>query len=74
MSYFSDLFKDKYESEILREYIEKIIREMAELKSKNYYAQQEVDKRNKEIQKIEKALNELNIPIDFNLNQDFEDY
>jgi len=73
MSYFSDLFKDKYESQILREYIEKIVRDMAELKQKNYEVMQEVDRRKDEIAKIELALKELNIPIDFNPDADFDD-
>lgn len=75
MSYFSDLFKDKYKSSVLCEYIEKIVREMAELKQKNYYAMQEVERRNKEISKIEEALKELGIPIqEMNINnEDFHE-
>lgn len=74
MNYFSDLFKDKYNSPILREYIEKIVREMSDLKHKNYYAQQEIDKRNREIDKIEAALKELNIDVaNITPDTDFED-
>lgn len=74
MGYFSDLFKDKYKSDILREYIEKIVREMSDLKHKNYYAQQEIDKRNREIDKIEAALKELNIDVaNITPDTDFED-
>jgi hypothetical protein len=73
MSYFSDLFKDKYESPVLREYIEKIVRDMAALKQKNYEVMREVDRRKDEIAKIELALKELNIPTDFDPDADFDD-
>jgi glutamine synthetase len=74
MSYFSDLFKDKINSVILREYVEKIVREMAELKQKNYYTMLEVDKRKDEINKIEEALKEFGIPVDeIHPDTDFDD-
>jgi superfamily I DNA/RNA helicase len=75
MSYFSDLFKDKYNSPILREYIEKIVREMADLKIKNSYAMKEIERRNIEILRIEEALTELGIPCTIVKEEDFdEDY
>lgn len=73
MNYFSDFFKDKYNSPMLREYIEKIIREMAELKRKNYYAMIEVDKRKDELNKMEAALKELNIEVE-NITPDTDFY
>lgn len=68
MSYFSDLFKDKYKSEVLREYIEKIIREMAELKRKNHCEMTIINQREKEIKKIQEALIDLGIE----LGEDFD--
>ncbi len=61
---FSHLFKDKYDSHIICEYLEKLIREMSDLKRENYYTQEKIDERNIKIKDIEKALTQLNIPID----------
>lgn len=60
---FSDLFKDKYQSSVLREYIEKLIRDMTDLKRENYYDMEKVNKRKKQITEMEVALKELGIEV-----------
>lgn len=61
MTNFSDLFKDKINSPILREYVEQLVRDMTDLKRENYYAMIKVEERNSKIQAIENALIELKI-------------
>lgn len=61
---FKHLFKEKYESILACEFIEKIIRKMSDLKRENYYDQQKIESRNAEIKSIEQTLTELNIPIE----------
>jgi DNA-binding protein H-NS len=73
MSYFSNLFKDKFNSPLVREYIEKIIREMAELKHKNYNEMQIINQREKEIKKIQEALVDLGIEVDENFDPELID-
>jgi len=71
---FSDLFKDKYKSEIVREYIEKLIREMAELKRKNYMEMSIIANRERDIIKIEEALIDLGIELKIDENFDTDEY
>lgn len=73
MSYFSDLFKDKYKSVVLREYIEKIIREMADLKRQNHNEMTIINQREKEIKRIQEALVDLGIEIDENFDPELVD-
>jgi hypothetical protein len=73
MSYFSNLFKDKFNSQLVREYIEKIIREMAELKRKNYNEMAVINQREKEILKIQEALVDLGIEIGENFDPELID-
>jgi len=74
---FSDLFKDKYNNKIIREYIEQIVRDMTELKRENYHDQNRIDSRNTKIKEFEDALTELGIPFKENYEEgdeyNFED-
>lgn len=74
MSYFSDLFKDKYKSPMVREYIEKIVREMAELKHRNHNEMTVIQTREREIKKIQEALVDLGIEIGENFDPDAEEW
>ena len=68
MSIFGNLFEDQYKSSTLLEFIEGIIRQMADLKRQNHYDQLKIDGREKEINRIKEALNELKIDI----SEDFD--
>ena len=61
---FSDLFKDKYKSQMVRDHIEKLIRDMANLKMRNYENEKSIEIRSAEIKKLEEALVDLGINIE----------
>jgi len=73
MSYFSDLFKQKYQSPLFREFIEEKVREMSALRRENYRDMCQIDRRKDVINKIKMALQELHIELGDEFYEDGKD-